>query len=94
MPTPRHRATRQRQPATAPPHHTTPEERRKFLVLVVMAGVVVVLIWIATLPWNLQPDGPTAPGPGTLFGTIAEQLSASSRIADVFRDVSEAKQSQ
>jgi len=77
-----------------PPAINTPEERRKFAILVGLGFIVVVLIWIATLPLNMQQSGPSAPGPTTVFGAITQQLGATSRIGDMFRDVKEANTSQ
>lgn len=76
-----------------PPPVNTPEERRKFLILVVLGCVIVVLLWIATLPFNLRNTGPTAPGPTTVFGVIGQQLGALSRVGDLFHAVSQAKES-
>ena len=75
-----------------PPQVNTPEERRKFFILVVLACVVVVLLWIATLPVNFNNEGATTPGPTTFFGRITEPLGAVSRIGDLFKTVSKAKQ--
>jgi hypothetical protein len=94
MPAKKHTTTAHRHTKAPPPAVNTPEEKRKFFVLVILSGVVVVLIWIATLPFNLQQDGPATAGPKTFFGTIAEQLSSASRIGDLYNDVRDAQQSQ
>lgn len=91
---PKKHTTTQSEETKAPPPVNTPEERKKFVVLVGLAFVVVVLIWIATLPLNFKQNGPSAPGPTTVFGAITEKLGSLSRIGSIFKNVKEANQSQ